>query len=279
MARRGGVDSKDDPLGLNAALGLVLAGQPPGPLQPRRLRSAGRALGDRQGRGRLRLEPRPVDGRRSRRRLAPPPMKPDGPPHPARQARLHHACRRAGAACLPPRWPTGRCPNTTSRWKARWPTALSPQQTQPDGQHRPARQFGTSDEYPIVATTCRVSEHWQSGAMSRNLPWLVELVPDAFVEISKELAAAKGIANGDRVVDPLRPGPGSRSTRWSPAGCAAGSRRPEGGASGAWCGTSATRAWLPGTARTCSRRRSGTPTRMIPEYKAFLCDVELKIEN
>jgi formate dehydrogenase major subunit len=44
-----------------------------------------------------------------------------------------------------------------------------------------------------IATTCRVSEHWQAGAMTRNLPWLVELVPDMFVEMSGELAKSKGI--------------------------------------------------------------------------------------
>ena len=35
--------------------------------------------------------------------------------------------------------------------------------------------------------------------MTRNLPWLVELVPDMFVEISEELAAWKGLQNGDTV--------------------------------------------------------------------------------
>ncbi len=51
--------------------------------------------------------------------------------------------------------------------------------------------------YPIIATTFRVTEHWQGGAMSRNLPWLSELVPEMFVEISPGLAAAKGIKAGD----------------------------------------------------------------------------------
>jgi formate dehydrogenase major subunit len=35
--------------------------------------------------------------------------------------------------------------------------------------------------------------------MTRSLPWLVELVPDMFVEISESLADAKGIKNGDHV--------------------------------------------------------------------------------
>ena len=44
-------------------------------------------------------------------------------------------------------------------------------------------RYGKPDVFPIVATTYRVSEHWQTGAMSRNMPWLVGLVPHAFVEI------------------------------------------------------------------------------------------------
>lgn len=56
-----------------------------------------------------------------------------------------------------------------------------------------------SEEYPIIATTYRLVEHWQAGAMTRNLPWLCELQPEVFVEISKELAEEKGIKNGEWV--------------------------------------------------------------------------------
>ena len=59
---------------------------------------------------------------------------------------------------------------------------------------------GTPDEYPIVATTYRVVEHWQAGQMTRNLPWLVEQMPNMFAELSEELAARKGIANGEEVI-------------------------------------------------------------------------------
>lgn len=54
-------------------------------------------------------------------------------------------------------------------------------------------------KYPYIGTTYRVTEHWQTGAMTRNLPWLVELVPDMFVELSVSLAKEKDIKNGDRV--------------------------------------------------------------------------------
>ena len=53
-------------------------------------------------------------------------------------------------------------------------------------------RYGTAEAFPIVATTYRVSEHWQTGAMSRNMPWLAGLTPSAFVEIGTALAGAKG---------------------------------------------------------------------------------------
>ncbi len=54
-------------------------------------------------------------------------------------------------------------------------------------------------KFPYIGTTYRVTEHWQAGAMTRNLPWLVELVPDMFVELSETLAKEKGIVKGDKV--------------------------------------------------------------------------------
>ncbi|MCK5124569.1 MAG: formate dehydrogenase, partial [Dehalococcoidia bacterium] len=36
---------------------------------------------------------------------------------------------------------------------------------------------GDVSEYPIVCTTYRLTEQWQAGQMTRNLPWLVELMP------------------------------------------------------------------------------------------------------
>ena len=54
--------------------------------------------------------------------------------------------------------------------------------------------------YPFVCTTYRVSEHWQTGVMSRWLPWLLETQPQLFVEMSPELAQLKGIKNGEKVI-------------------------------------------------------------------------------
>jgi formate dehydrogenase major subunit len=53
--------------------------------------------------------------------------------------------------------------------------------------------------FPIVITTYRLTEHYLSGAMSRFNPWLTELQPELFIEMSPELAAEKRIANLDWV--------------------------------------------------------------------------------
>jgi formate dehydrogenase major subunit len=61
-------------------------------------------------------------------------------------------------------------------------------------------EIGTpEDGYDIVCSTYRVTEHWQAGQMTRNLPWLVELMPQMFVEMSEELAEEKGIKNAEPV--------------------------------------------------------------------------------
>ena len=59
--------------------------------------------------------------------------------------------------------------------------------------------------YPLVGTTYRVTEHWQTGLMTRNCAWLTECEPQIFVEMSEELAKLKGIENGEKVnVESLR---------------------------------------------------------------------------
>jgi formate dehydrogenase major subunit len=72
-------------------------------------------------------------------------------------------------------------------------------------QHNPTivvwrpEEIADPSDYPIVCTTYRVTEHWQAGQMTRNLPWLVELMPQMFVEISEELAGELGIKNAELV--------------------------------------------------------------------------------
>ncbi len=56
-----------------------------------------------------------------------------------------------------------------------------------------------STEYPHVITTYRLTEHHTTGAMSRWLPWLAELQPEMFAELSPEHAEELGIRNTDWV--------------------------------------------------------------------------------
>lgn len=49
--------------------------------------------------------------------------------------------------------------------------------------------------FPVVITTYRLTEHHVGGAMTRWVPWLAELQPELFVEISPELAGERGIEN------------------------------------------------------------------------------------
>lgn len=51
-------------------------------------------------------------------------------------------------------------------------------------------------DFPVVATTFRLTEHYLSGPMSRFNSWLNELQPEMFVELSPELAAEHGIVHG-----------------------------------------------------------------------------------
>src|SRR5262249_52688885 len=50
-----------------------------------------------------------------------------------------------------------------------------------------------SDVYPYVFTTYRLTEHHTAGGMSRWLPYLSELQPEMFCEVSPELAAERGL--------------------------------------------------------------------------------------
>ncbi|MFP5347562.1 MAG: molybdopterin dinucleotide binding domain-containing protein, partial [Actinomycetes bacterium] len=50
-----------------------------------------------------------------------------------------------------------------------------------------------TDVFPYVFTTSRLTEHHTAGGMSRTLPYLSELQPAMFIEVSPELAAGRGL--------------------------------------------------------------------------------------
>jgi formate dehydrogenase major subunit len=49
--------------------------------------------------------------------------------------------------------------------------------------------------FPYVFTTSRLTEHHTAGGMSRSLPYLAELQPGMFVEVSPELAHERGLTH------------------------------------------------------------------------------------
>ena len=73
-------------------------------------------------------------------------------------------------------------------------------------QNNPARQVveqaanpinpSFSDVFPYVFTSYRLTEHHTAGGMSRTLPYLSELQPEMFCEVSPRLAAERGLTNG-----------------------------------------------------------------------------------
>jgi formate dehydrogenase major subunit len=51
--------------------------------------------------------------------------------------------------------------------------------------------------FPFVFTTSRLTEHHTAGGMSRFLPYLSELQPGLFIEVSRELASIRGLTHMD----------------------------------------------------------------------------------
>jgi formate dehydrogenase major subunit len=63
----------------------------------------------------------------------------------------------------------------------------------PDDRFAPSGAEPGSGVYPYAATTYRLTEHHTAGGMSRFLPYLAELQPEFFCEVSPELAAERGL--------------------------------------------------------------------------------------
>ena len=59
--------------------------------------------------------------------------------------------------------------------------------------YNPSGSTPGSDVFPFVFTTYRLTEHHTAGGMSRTLPYLSELQPEMFCEISPELAQLRGL--------------------------------------------------------------------------------------
>jgi formate dehydrogenase major subunit len=62
--------------------------------------------------------------------------------------------------------------------------------------YHPSGDEPGSDVYPYVVTTHRLTEHFTAGGMSRWSPYLSELQPEFFCELSPQLAAERGLEHG-----------------------------------------------------------------------------------
>ncbi|ORB28060.1 formate dehydrogenase [Mycolicibacterium parafortuitum] len=82
---------------------------------------------------------------------------------------------------------------------------LYPQQGNParkvygraDNPSNPSWPDAHGDVFPFVFTAARLTEHHTAGGMSRQLPYLAELQPGLFVEVSPELAELRGLTHMD----------------------------------------------------------------------------------
>jgi formate dehydrogenase major subunit len=65
-----------------------------------------------------------------------------------------------------------------------------------DNPYNPSAMQPGADVFPFVMTTYRLTEHHTAGGMSRTVPYLSELQPEMFCEVSPALAAARGLEHG-----------------------------------------------------------------------------------
>jgi formate dehydrogenase major subunit len=63
----------------------------------------------------------------------------------------------------------------------------------PENRYQPSGDQPGADVFPYVTTTYRLTEHHTAGGMSRFLPYLAELQPAFFCEVSPQLAAERGL--------------------------------------------------------------------------------------
>lgn len=166
----------------------------------------------------------------------------------------------------------GPLPEHYEPWESPVANEISKQQANPAFKIWHPEQQGTADKYPIVCSTYRVCEHWQGGQMTRNMPWVIEAMPEPFVEMSEELATEKGIANGDKVTVESARGKVTMvavvTKRFKPFQMN-GRKVHQVGMVWHWGYTGLST----GDSANLLTPHVGDANTMIPEYKAFLVDV------
>jgi formate dehydrogenase major subunit len=64
-----------------------------------------------------------------------------------------------------------------------------------DNPSNPSPPEAYGEIFPYVFTAARLTEHHTAGGMSRQLPYLAELQPGLFVEVSPQLATERGLTH------------------------------------------------------------------------------------
>jgi formate dehydrogenase major subunit len=142
----------------------------------------------------------------------------------------------------------------------------------PNNRFQPSNGSPHSGVFPYVATTYRLTEHHTAGGMSRWLPYLAELQPEFFCEVSPELAAERGLSHlGWATIVTARAAVEARVlvTARIPPLTVAGRRLHQVGLPyhWGWAGLSA------GDAANDLTAMSLDPNVHIQETKAFACDI------
>jgi len=153
---------------------------------------------------------------------------------------------------------------------------MSKQQSNPcavkySGEFDKFASVGSSD-FPYIVTTHRLIEHYQSGALTRNSPYLIELMPEMFVSISKGLASKLGINPGDMVVVSSARGEIKCKAHVTPLVkplMVQGELREILAMPWHW----GFQSLAPGATANDLSPAAGDPNTMIPEYKAFLGNI------
>lgn len=135
-------------------------------------------------------------------------------------------------------------------------------------------KFATCDpRYPFICSTYRITEHWQTGVLTRWLPWLIEAEPQMFCELSLELAKLRNIKNGERVTVSTQRG------RVNAVAIVTARLKPfkVAGQTVHQIGLSWHYGWLQpkdgGDSANLLTPTVGDPNTMIPESKAFMANV------
>jgi formate dehydrogenase-N alpha subunit len=167
----------------------------------------------------------------------------------------------------------GPFPEFYEPWESPASNQMSKQQNNPSFRIWRPQERGTTDRFPIIGTTYRVCEHWQTGGMTRNLSWCVEAMPEPFVEMSEELAAEKGIKNSEYVIVESMRGQVKMKAlvtkRFKPFNIG-GKTVHEVGVLWHWGYASPSK----GDSANILTPYAGDANTMIPEYKAFLVNVK-----